>query len=153
MDKIEKQLKKLDKYFLFINYKNKFKSVGNDNNKSNLIKNFKNKYLKKINKDKYDKTSLILIKISKVKYNPNSKIKLIAGPVKINISFYYLSNRGAIKTNSKEKRNNHLFYTLEFLEKNKISKKHFLKIVTMAYTDKLEKRTLAPKTIEQIFKN
>ena len=150
MDKIEKQLKKLNKYFLFINYKNKFKSVGNDNNKSNLIKHFKNKYMPKINKDIYDKTSLILIKISKVNYNPNSKIKLIAGPIKIDISFYYLSKRGAIKTNPNEKRNNHLFYTPEFLEKNKISKKHFLKIVIMAYKDKLEKRTLAPKTINQI---
>ena len=71
---------------------------------SNLIKHFKNKYMPKINKDIYDKTSLILIKISKVNYNPNSKIKLIAGPIKIDISFYYLSKRGAVKANPNEKR-------------------------------------------------
>jgi len=150
MDKVEKQLKKLSKYFLFIIYKNKVKSVGFDNNKSSLFRNFKEKYLKKIKKEEYNQVSLSLIKISKVKFNPNSKIKLIAGPVKIEVTFFILSNRGAIKTNPKEKRNNHLFYTNEFLEKNKISKKHFLKIVDMAYKDKLEKRTLAPKTINQI---
>ena len=150
MDKVEKQLKKLSKYFLFIIYKNKIKSVGFDNNKSSLFKNFKNKYLEKIKKDNYDKVSLSLIKISKVKFNPNSKIKLVVGPVKIEVTFFILSNRGAIKTNPKEKWNNHLFYTIEFLEKNKISKKHFVKIVTLANKDKLEKRTLAPKTINQI---
>lgn len=150
MDKVEKQLKKLSKYFLFIIYKNKVKSVGYDNNKSLLFKNFKEKYLKKIKKDDYNQISLSLIKISKVKFNPNSKIKLISGPVKIDVTFYFLSNRGAIKTDPKEKRNNHLFYTIEFLEKNKISKKHFSKIVDFASKNKLEKRTLAPKTINQI---
>ena len=51
-----------------------------------------------------------------------------------------------------EKRNNHLFYTNSFLEKNKISKKDLLKIVQLASENKLEKRLLAPKIIEQIFK-
>ena len=152
MDKIDKQLKKLSKYYLFINHKNKYKSVGFENNKSLLFSNFKKKYLPKINKEKYDQVTIILLKLTKVNYNPKSKIKLIAGPVKLDINFFYLSKRGAVKTNSKEKRNNHLFYTIEFLEKNKISKKDFIKIINLAFLDKLEKRTLAPKTIQQIFK-
>ena len=77
---------------------------------------------------------------------------MIFGPIKVEIKFFLYSERGAIITNKYEKRNNHLFYTEEFLEKNNISKKNFKKIVEMAIENKLEKRLLAPKTIEQIFK-
>ena len=54
-----------------------------------------------------------------------------------------------IKTNEFELRNNHLYYTLPYLEKNKISTKDFKKIVQLAIDNKLEKRLLAPKTIDQ----
>ena len=150
---IDKQIKKFDKYYMFVSYKNKFKFVGNSNSKVEIFKNFKKKYLEKINKKYYLETNLILLKLTKVEFDPNKKIKLIAGPVKIDIVFFDLSKRGAVKENPKEKRNNHLFYTPKFLEKNKISKKHFKLIVEKAFNNKLEKKLLAPKTIEQIFKN
>lgn len=143
----------LDKYYLFIHYKNKIKLASNSNNKTDVFKIFKNKMQDIIKKENYHMVTLILLKISKVMYDPNSKIGIIGGPIKIDINFFYLSNRGAIKTNDNEKRNNHLFYTPQFLEKNKVSKSHFKLIAEKAYLDKLEKRTLAPKTIEQIFKN
>ena len=75
---------------------------------------------------------------------------MIFGPIKVDINFFELSKRGAIKTNKYETRNNHLFYTTEYLDNNNISKKDFKKIVNMASDNKLEKRLLAPKTIEQI---
>lgn len=153
MNSLDKQLNRLNKYYLFIHYKNKIKSVGYANNKTEVFKIFKNNYINMIKKEDYNTVTLILLKISKVKYDPNSKMQLISGPVKIDITFFYLSNRGAIKSNDNEKRNNHLFYTPKFLEKNKISKLHFKLIAMKAYLDKLEKRTLAPKTIEQIFKH
>ena len=77
---------------------------------------------------------------------------MVFGPIKIEINFFELSKRGAIKTNKFEKRNNHLFYTIPYLEKNKISKKDFKKIAQLAFDDKLEKRLLAPKTIDIIKK-
>ena len=61
-----------------------------------------------------------------------------------------MTNRGAIKTNKFETRNNHLFYTIEHLEKNNIKLSDFKKIIKLAIDDKLEKRLLAPKTINQI---
>ena len=150
---INKILKKYTKYYLYIKKSDKkVKLVSNSNNKNEMIKNFKSNYLKKIKKESYNLYSLILIKIKKVNYNQNAKIKLVTGPIKVDVSIFYISNRGAIKSNPLEKRNNHLFYTLKFLKKNKLSKKHFKLIADKAYQDKLEKRILAPKTIEQIFK-
>ena len=38
---IDKQIKKFDKYYMFVSYKNKFKFVGNSNSKVEIFKNFK----------------------------------------------------------------------------------------------------------------
>lgn len=138
-------LKKFDKYYLFIKKDSKIVSFGNNSNKKELFDSFKNKYI-----NKYDGINLILLKIYKVTYNPKQPIKMIFGPIKVDINFFELSKRGAIKTNKYETRNNHLFYTTEYLDNNNISKKDFKKIVNMASDNKLEKRLLAPKTIEQI---
>ena len=75
---------------------------------------------------------------------------MIFGPIKVEINFFQITNRGAIKTNKFETRNNHLFYTIEHLEKNNIKLSDFKKIIKLAIDDKLEKRLLAPKTINQI---
>jgi hypothetical protein len=77
---------------------------------------------------------------------------MVFGPVKVEIDFFEFTKRKAITSNKNEKRNNHLFYTEEYLQDNKISKKDLLKIVDLAVNDKLEKRFLAPKTINQIIK-
>lgn len=146
---IKKKLENIKKYYLFI-YNNKTKKVlfvNYHSNKKELFNILKNKI-----KKNYDKYTIILLIIKKVNYEKNQPIKMIFGPIKVEIKFFLYSERGAIITNKYEKRNNHLFYTEEFLEKNNISKKNFKKIVEMAIENKLEKRLLAPKTIEQIFK-
>lgn len=145
-------LKKIDKYYLFTYKNSKISLVGNNSNKKEIFSDFKNKFIKKIKKDKYQHYEVILLKIKLVPYNSKQPIKMVFGPIKVEINFFQISARGAIKTNKFETRNNHLFYTTDFLQKNKISKKDFKKIIKLAINNKLEKRLLAPKTIEQINK-
>lgn len=146
---IKKKLQNISKYYLFILNKNnnKILFVDKNNNKKEIFTTLKNKI-----KKNYENYSIILITIKKVEYDENQAIKMIFGPIKAEIKFFIFSKRGAISTEKSEKRNNHLFYTNSFLEKNKISRKDLLKIVQLASENKLEKRLLAPKIIEQIFK-
>ena len=147
-----KILKKIEKYYLFVFYKNKITFIGKNSNKKEIFINLKkNKNFKKLH-DNFDKVDIILLKISKIDFNPKQKIKMVFGPIKVDINFFILSKRGAIKTNQHETRNNHLFYTIEYLEKHKISKEDFPKIINLAVNNKLEKRLLAPKLITQIKK-
>lgn len=150
---LKKILKKINRYYLFINNikKNKVSLVGTHNNKKEIFSILKNK-IKKINPEKFINLSIVLLKISTVKFNPKQPIKMVFGPIKIDIIFHILSKKGSIKTNEFELRNNHLYYTLPYLEKNKISTRDFKKIVQLAIDNKLEKRLLAPKTIDQIKK-
>ena len=147
-----KVLKKINTYYLFVKKKNKISLILKNSNKKEIFIDFKKKYLAKIKKENYNIVTLILLKIKQVPYNPKQPIKMVFGPIKVEINFFELSKRGAIKTNNFETRNNHLFYTIKYLEKNKISSKDFKKIVELAIDNKLEKRLLAPKTIEQILK-
>tara|TARA_B100001093_G_C26625244_1_gene926460 strand:+ start:417 stop:866 length:450 start_codon:yes stop_codon:yes gene_type:complete len=145
-------LKKINKYYIYVIFKMKQKIsfIDTHNNKKELFKILKNKMKQKVSKDNFEKYEIVLINIKKVAYNPNQPIKMVFGPVKLEIDFLEFSNRGAIKANKFEKRNNHLFYTLEFLKNNKISKSQFKKVIELALENKLEKRLLAPKVIEQI---
>lgn len=136
--------KNVNKYYLYIRSKKKIKFFDSHNNKKEIFIN-----LKKNIKLKSD-FEIILITIKKVKYNPKQPIKMIFGPIKVEINFFQITNRGAIKTNKFETRNNHLFYTNEHLEKNNIKLSDFKKIIKLAIDDKLEKKLLAPKTINQI---
>ena len=132
--------------------KNKISLILKNSNKKEIFIDFKKKYLTKIKKENYNIVTLVLIKIKQVPYNPKQPIKMVFGPIKVEINFFELSKRGAVKSNKLEARNNHLFYTIKYLEKNNISTKDFKKIVQLAIDNKLEKRLLAPKTIEQILK-
>lgn len=136
--------KNVNKYYLYIRSKKKIKFFDSHNNKKEIFINLKKNI--KLNPD----FEIILITIKKVKYNPKQPIKMIFGPIKVEINFFQITNRGAIKTNKFETRNNHLFYTIEHLEKNNIKLSDFKKIIKLAIDDKLEKRLLAPKTINQI---
>jgi len=149
---IDKLLNKINKYYIFVNYtkKQKISLISSHNNKKEIFSILKNKIKEKIKKENYSDISIILLKIIKVNYNPNQPIKMVFGPVKVEIKFFELSERGSIKKNNFEKRNNHLFYTNEYLENNKIIRKDLKKIVNLAVNNKLEKRLLAPKTIDQI---
>ena len=147
-----KLLKKFDTYYGYIlnNNSKKFTKVVSGNNKKEIF-NFLKKYTnKKFNDTKIELYNVVLIKIKKVEYNPNQPIKMVFGPIKLEIDFFEITKRFAIKTNNFENRNNHLFYTIKFLENNKISKKHFKKMIQLAINNKLEKRLLAPKTIDQL---
>jgi len=145
-----KVLKKINTYYLFLKKNNKISLILKNSNKKEIFIDFKNKYLDKVKKEDYNIVNLILLKIKQVPYNPQQPIKMIFGPIKVEITFFELSKRGAIKVNQFETRNNHLFYTIKYLEQSKISTKDFKKIVQLAIDNKLEKRLLAPKTIEQI---
>lgn len=131
------------KYFLIFPNK-KFKIVDKNNNKAELFKNAN----KKLNKKKLiENTDFILLILEKNK-NINSLAK--TGPVKVNIVFFKTSKRGAIKLDKKDKRSNLLFYTEDYLKKNKIKSKDLRKVAKAAFNNKLEKRLFAPKLINQI---
>lgn len=132
-----------NKYYLIFPNK-KFKIIDKNNNKTEIFKNAN----KKLNKKKLtENTDFILLILEKNK-NKNSLAK--TGPVKINILFFKTTKRGAIKIDKKDKRNNLLFYTEDYLKKNKIRSKDLKKVAKAAFINKLEKRLFAPKLINQI---
>ena len=145
----------MDKYYVYLLKKSdsSIKRITNSNTKTEALKLSK-EYIKSKNNnnDLYD---CVLIKYEKIKYNENQPIKMVYGPVKITVSFYKITKRQSIKENKDDNRNNHLFITKKFLEKNNknIIIKYLKKIVEYASKNKLEKRLLAPKTIDQIKKN
>ena len=132
-----------NKYYLIFPDK-KFKIIDKNNNKTEIFKNAN----KKLNKKKLtENTDFILLILEKNK-NKNSLAK--TGPVKINILFFKTTKRGAIKIDKKDNRNNLLFYTENYLKKNKIRSKDLKKVAKAAFNNKLEKRLFAPKLINQI---
>lgn len=148
---IDKKLSNISRYYVYLlNIENKkIKFIDHKNNKKELFLKVKEKV---INKKDIENYNIVLLKIKKVVFNKNQPIKMVFGPVKVEIDFFEFTKRKAITSNKNEKRNNHLFYTEEYLQDNKISKKDLLKIVDLAVNGKLEKRFLAPKTINQIIK-
>ncbi len=157
------KIKILNKYWLFKfnTEKNSVKKIG----KSNSISELKEKIIgKKIsNHNKYE---FVLVKISKEpKYNPSDKsalAKLIAGPIKVTIKMYGITETGTLKPkyeklpNKKgeldpDRRNSQfLYYTTEYYEKNNIISTDLAKVASLACQNKLEKRPLAVKLITQI---
>ena len=103
-----KVLKKINTYYLFLKKNNKISLILKNSNKKEIFIDFKNKYLDKVKKEDYNIVNLILLKIKQVPYNPQQPIKMIFGPIKVEITFFELSKRGAIKVNQFETRNNHL---------------------------------------------
>ena len=137
------------KYYLVFP-KKKYKIISKNNNLRILLKEGKEKIFK--NKDKYVDLKVVLLKLTKQKIVKNeSKIKLYTGPIKVEMFNYKITKRGTIKLNEKSK-SNLLFYTDKYLEKNKIKSKDLMKIGKAFDLDKLEKRLLAPKLINQISK-
>lgn len=138
------------KYY-FILPKKKFKIIGKNNNIRTLITETK----KKINKNKkyFIGEKIILLKLTKNKIsNKKTKLKIITGPIKVDIIFYKITKRTAIKIDPYEDRNNLLFYTQKYLDKHKILQKDLQKIGKAAFKKKLETRLMAPKLIDQIKK-
>ena len=153
----------MEKYTIYLVKKDKLKVknvhlINRSSNKKEIFKLAK-KYIegKKIAKEDLNRYEIALIKFEKVKYNPNQPIKMVFGPYKISIEFLQITNRYSAKKDEKEKKNNHLFITENYLDSSHSTKlngfnykKYFKKMIIMAYENKLEKRLLAPKTIDQL---
>ena len=138
------------KYY-FILPKKKFKIIGKNNNLQTLIKETKEIINK--NKKYFLEQKIILLKLTKNNVTKKkSKLKIETGPIKVDIIFYMISKRFAIKIDPYEDRNNLLFYTEKYLEKYKILQKDLQKIGKAAFKKKLETRLMAPKLINQIKK-
>jgi hypothetical protein len=143
----------MEKYYVYFLNKtnNNIKKIASSNKKDEVIHLFK-KYIK-LNKNISDEThDCIILKYQKVNYNENQPIKMVFGPIKITISFYKITKRLSIKDSKDDNRNNHIFLTIKFLEKNSknVILKYMKQIIDYANRNKLEKRLLAPKTIDQI---
>jgi hypothetical protein len=152
-----------NKYWLFkINTeKNSVKKVG----ESNGIRELKSQVIGQKLKD-FNSYEFVLIKLSKEpKYNPEDKsplAKLIAGPIKVTIKMYGITESGVLKPkyeklpNKKgeldpDRRNSQfLYYTTEYYDANNIKSSDLKQVALLACANKLEKRPLAVKLITQI---
>jgi hypothetical protein len=110
---------------------------------------------------------LVLLKLSKEpKFKPDNKTglgKLIGGPIKITLKIYELTEHSVLKPkyslvlNKKgepdpDKRNaQFLFITNEYYQSKGIIQSDLEKVALLAIQNKLEKRPLAPKLIDQIY--
>lgn len=138
------------KYY-FIIPKKKFKIITKNNNLKNIL--FNTKEIINKNKKYYLEESIILLRITKNKIDTQkTKLKLKTGPIKVEIIFYKITKRGAIKIDRKDDRTNLLYYTQKYLDKHKILQKDLQKIGKAAFKRKLETRLMAPKLIDQIKK-
>ena len=138
------------KYY-FIIPKKKFKIITKNNNLKNVL--FNTKEIINKNKKYYLEESIILLRITKNKIDTQkTKLKLKTGPIKVEIIFYKITKRGAIKIDRKDDRTNLLYYTQKYLDKHKILQKDLQKIGKAAFKRKLETRLMAPKLIDQIKK-
>ncbi len=147
--------------FKFNPIKNKIKKIT-DGNKMSVIK--ENVIGKKISSD----NEVILLKLSKEKkFNPNASNnlgKLIGGPIKITFKIFEITASHSLKPkyeklpNKKgeldsDKRNSQfLFITLEHYVNHGIKTSDMELVALLAAQFKLEKRLLAPKLIDQIYK-
>lgn len=143
-------MNKIKYKYYFILPSKKFKIISKNNNLKNIIKETKTK----INKNKkFINNTIILLRLTKNIINTqNSLLKIKTGPVKVEIIFYIITKRFAIKIKDDDNRNNFLFYTQKYLEKYKILQKDLQKIAKAAFNKKLETRLMAPKLINQIKK-
>ena len=149
--------------FKFNTDKKSIKKIG----KSNGIRELKTQVIGKKLKN-FNLYEFVLIKLSKEpKYKPEDKsalAKLIAGPIKLTVKMYELTESGTLKPkyekqpNKKgeldtDKRNaQYLYYTTEYYETNNIKSEDLKKVALLACENKLEKRPLAVKLITQINK-
>lgn len=86
-----------------------------------------------------DKYQIMLLKIEKKK------------TIKISFSFFDITKKLKIKKKEDKRAIQVIYYTLEYYEKNNIKLKDLKKVAELAFLNKLEKRLLAPKLINQIF--
>jgi len=137
--------------YLFIFPDNKFKILS----KGDHLKEQKDKVknIIKKNTEKYKEKTIILLRLKKINQKNNTnKIKLHLGPIRVEYIYYKVSKRGSLKKDNLDRRSGLLFYSDEYLKKNKVKMIDLRRIAKASYLKKLEKGLLAPKYIEQIDK-
>lgn len=138
-----------NKYYLFKYNKkvNKISLITKGNTKQYISESSKGK---KINIE----NEILLVKLEKTEWKPDTKIpiNMLGGPIKITFQFNKISNRGVIRKVDDSRDIRYLFYTYDYYLKHKIKTSDIKKVAFLCYQDKLEKRPLAPKLINQIEK-
>ena len=117
----------------------------------------KEKTLNKINSklDSFIGKTIVKLKVSKVKtevYEKSKTAKLtsIGGPIIIEIDFFKVNEKGKIKINEEDTRNDTIYITENFLKDNKVTILDIKKIVYKAYYNQLRKTILSVNTIDKI---
>jgi hypothetical protein len=140
---------KIENKYLFFKFdlkNDKLVLIEKGNSKSELIKNINKKTIKQ----KYE---MILMKLDKVKeWSLQSKIpiNMVGGPIKISFLFFDLNNKHKLKHKEDPRSIQIVYYTWEYFQKNNIKISDLKKVAKLSVSNKLEKRLLAPKLIEQI---
>ena len=140
------EIKIKNKYIFFKLSKNKVSKIIGSNTKKELNDKIKGKSIST------DSDILLMIIEKKDDFSLTSKnINSLGGPIKITFQFYELSSRGNLKKKKEDPRAIQLvYYTYDYYIKNKIKSADLVKLATLAFQNKLEKRLLAPKLITQI---
>ena len=117
----------------------------------------KEKTLNKINSklDSFIGKTIVKLKVSKVKtevYEKSKTAKLtsIGGPIIIEIDFLKVKEKGKIKIDDDENRNDTIYITDSFLQNNKVKISDIKKIVFKSYYNQLRKTILSINTIDNI---
>ena len=159
------KIKIKNKYVLFKFNKEKDEKVKKITESKSIGELKKNIIGKKIGEN----NEIILIKLSKEssfnEKNINSPLgKLIGGPIKITFKVYSINKNNILKPNYEKTTNNkgepdpdrrnsqYLYITLDHYIKNGIKIDDLKKVALLAFQYKLEKRLLATKLIDQIYK-
>ena len=135
--------------YLFYKFNQKTNTI-NTLSKGNSMKEVKENTKDKKISSEYE---VLLMKIEKIKdWSPTTKIpvNMLGGPIKISFSFFTVTDKGKLKKKEDSRGIQIIYYTLEYYDKNKINSKDLKKIALLAFSNKLEKRLLAPKLITQI---
>ena len=140
-------------YLIVINKKVATLSSGNDSSKvkkeclniiKKKLKTLENMFIVKLTLNKIKKKDLIA--------DRSSSLKSIGGPILIKINVFQISSKGKLKMNDIEDRNNQIYITDKYINKNNsINKKHIHKIAYKAINRKIPNDLLRVNLIEKIF--
>ena len=146
----------MDIFLIKLKYKYTFLKKNIKTNKITLIikGNSKTKLIKEFNKKNINTDyEIMLIKLDIMKeWHPDKKIpvNMIGGPIKIKFEFFNITSKNKLKKKEDKRDIQIIYYTLDYYRKNNIKTKDLKKIGELAFSNKLEKRLLAPKLITQI---
>lgn len=139
-------------YLIVINKKVATLSSGNDSSKvkkecldiiKKKLKTLQNMFIVKLTFNKIKKKDLIA--------DRSSSLKSIGGPISIKINVFQVSSKGKLKMNDNEDRNNQIYITDKYINKNNsINKKNTHKIAYKAINRKIPNDLLRVNLIEKI---